>query len=233
VRKRNLPFFSNMVNTMTVVNDYSVHFPQEIYEFHKQQGIVYMQFIPCVENDPQNPCTAASFSVSSTEYGIFLCRLFDLWKADFCNGIPTTSIRFFDSAILSYMNAPPEECTFFEECDSYMVIEHNGDVYPCDFFVEHSHKLGNVHSNNLLEILHSDKQKKFGRSKKSLPAKCLKCPWLKQCNGGCLKDRVRDLRDRGMNHFCEATKMFYQYAHVDLKKLAEHFAKILNEKEYS
>ena len=67
------------VNVLTVVNDYSVQFPEEIYAFHKAHGLNFMQFIPCVETDRQDPARVASFSVSAEGYGRFLCKLFDLW----------------------------------------------------------------------------------------------------------------------------------------------------------
>jgi len=215
------------VNTMTVVNDYSVRFPEEIYNFHKELGIRYMQFIPCVEADPSDPSRAAPFSVSARAYGEFLCKLFDLWVGDFRDGIPEVSIRFFDSVLLSYLDLPPEECTFNDECGVYLVVEHNGDVYPCDFFVEPALKLGNVYREGLEELLNSEQQKQFGRAKAEMHRKCLRCPWLRHCKGGCPKDRLRDPRDRGMNHFCESYKIFYRYADSRLKKMALHLARVL------
>ncbi|MFY9114100.1 MAG: anaerobic sulfatase maturase [Dethiobacteria bacterium] len=215
------------VNAMTVVNDYSVNFPEEIYAFHKEMGLVYMQFLPCVETDPADITSAAPFSVTAAAYGEFLCKLFDLWTADFHDGIPQTSIRFFDSVMLSYMEQPPEECTFFDECGAYLVVEHNGDLYPCDFFVEPRLRLGNVHQDNMLEILNSVRQRNFGKNKVSVPENCRKCPWLKHCKGGCLKDRVRDPRDEGRNHFCRAQQIFFSYADNKLKELAAHFTAVL------
>ena len=213
------------VNALSVVNDYSVRFPEATYRFHKNLGLEHMQFIPCVESDPDNPGKAAPFSVPAAKYGEFLCRLFDLWMADFEEGRPTTSVRFFDSLFFLYVGLPPPECTLLEECGSYVVVEHNGDVFSCDFFVEDAFKLGNVRKDKLVNMLNSQKQTEFGREKKSLPRDCLECCWLTYCRGGCTKDRLRDPRDMRLNHFCPSFKMFFQHAHGRLENLAEEWKK--------
>ncbi len=213
------------VNAITVVNNYSVEFPEEIYAFHKSQGLYHMQFIPCVETDPKNPKRAAHFSVSAKKYGTFLCRLFDLWVSDFVNGLPTTSIRFIDSIISRHMDLNSPECSQLKTCGVYVVVEHNGDVYACDFFVEPRWKLGNIKEDSLLDMLNSDKQQKFGRKKSSLPGICRRCKWLKACYGGCVKDRIRDPRDKGLNHFCQSFKMFYKHADGRLRNLTENWQK--------
>jgi uncharacterized protein len=209
------------VNALTVLNDYSVEFPEEIYDFHKSLGLNHMQFIPCVETDPKNPARAASFSVAAPKYGQFLCRLFDLWQADFKENMPTTFVRFIDSVFFSYVGFSPPECTLLKECGVYVVVEHNGDVYSCDFFVEPEWKLGNVMENDLLHMLNSQNQKKFGRMKAELPKDCRKCQWLRYCRGGCTKDRIRDPQDQGLNHFCQSYKMFFEHADNRLKSMAE------------
>lgn len=216
------------VNALTVLNDYSVRFPDEIYQYHKSLGLNYMQFIPCVETDPKNPTRAASFSVPAVKYGEFLCRLFDLWLADFVQNKPSTSIRFFDSVFYNYVGLPPPECTLQEECGVYVVIEHNGNVYSCDFFVEPDWLLGNVMENNLKAMLNSDRQNKFGKMKASIPSDCKECQWLHYCRGGCTKDRLRDPRDKGRNHFCKSYMMFFEHADSTLKKMAAEW-KLQNE----
>ncbi len=213
------------VNALVVVNDYSVQFPREIYEYHKANGLTFMQFIPCVEPDPRDPSKAASFSVSATAFGRFLCELFDLWMDDFRYGQPATSVRWFDSVFYTYVEMQPPECTLLKECGIYLVVEHNGDVYSCDFFVDPEWHLGNVFDDNLGELLNSPRQNEFGAVKAALPPECPECPWLQHCWGGCPKDRQGDPRDRGSNHFCESYKMFFEYADSRLKQLARDWKK--------
>ena len=208
------------VNALVVVNDYSAQFPAEIYNYHKTNGLVHMQFIPCVEPDPVDPSRAAFYSVSAQAYGRFLCELFDLWSRDFRLGRPTTSIRWFDSVFYSYVGYDPPECTLLQECGIYVVIEHNGDVFCCDFFVDPEWRSGNVMQDRLVDLLNSPLQERFGAVKKALPAECPNCPWLVHCRGGCPKDRQGDPGDNGSNHFCASYKMFFEHADNRLRQLA-------------
>lgn len=99
-------------------------------------------------------------------------------------------------------------------------MEHNGDVYSCDFFVEPEWKLGNLYDDDIMIMLNSELQNRFGELKSDLPAECVNCEWLKPCYGGCTKDRIRDPRDKGLSHFCESYKMFFNHADKRLKKMA-------------
>lgn len=211
------------VNALTVLNDYSADFAEEIYNFHKELGLNFMQFIPCVETDPADPTRTAAFSLSPQKYGHFLQKVFDLWYADFRDGQPTTSIRYFDSVFHNYVNLTAPECTLLHECGVYVVIEHTGDVYSCDFYVEPEWHLGNVMASRLSDMLNSAKQKQFGMIKTDLPQECRQCEWLTYCRGGCPKDRQRDPRDEGLNHFCQSFKMFFGHADGRLRALARQW----------
>lgn len=211
------------VNALIVLNEYSAQFPEEIYKFNKDLGLNYMQFIPCVETDPRDTTKVAPFSVSPENYGNALCTLFDLWQADFVENRPTTSIRYFDSVFYNYVGLPPPECTLLKECGNYVVVEHNGNVYSCDFFVEPEWKLGNIMQDNLTNMLNSSKQRKFGRLKSMLPEECRTCHWLHYCRGGCTKDRLHDTKSRKLNYLCNSYKMFFEHADARLKKMADEW----------
>ena len=208
------------VNALVVVNDYSVDFPEEIYNFLKDSGLSFMQFIPCVETDPLGINKSAPYSVSPQKLGRFWCTLFDLWKADFVNGRPTTSIRYFDSLFYRYVDMDAPECTLLPGCGTYVVVEHNGDVYSCDFFVEPQWRLGTIMRDKLVDLLNSDLQSTFGSLKADWPSMCKECKWLHYCYGGCTKDRIRDPADGNKNHFCEAYKTFLEYSHETFTRLA-------------
>jgi uncharacterized protein len=213
------------VNALAVLNDYSVRFPEEIYGYFKSIGLNYMQFIPCVEMDPNNPQQSAPFSVLPEQYGQFLCKMFDLWITDFTGNLPSTSIRFFESVFFHYAGLTPPECTLLQECGVYVVVEHNGDVYSCDFFVVPYWKLGNVMKDDLRTLLNSEKQREFGRMKSALSMECQSCQWLRACRGGCTKDRFHNPGDKTSNYLCPSFKMFFQHADTRLKKLAEEWKK--------
>ena len=208
-------------NVLACLTDYSVNFPEESYNYFKSLGLNWMQFIPIVETDKKDPSRASDFSVTAEKYGEFLCKIFDLWMADFQNGQPVTHVRHFDSVFYSYAGMEPPQCSMMKECGPYVAVEHNGNVYSCDFFVESKWKLGNIMNNRLTDMLNSKKQKTFGAAKSVLPGECRKCTWLNKCYGGCTKDRIKDPRDHRKPRFCKSYKMFFAHADKRLKILAD------------
>ena len=210
-------------NALTVLNDYSVQFPEEIYQHHKSLGLNFMQFIPCLEADVVDHAKPAHFSLPPQAYGEFLIKIFDLWSADFDGDLATTSVRFFDSVFHKYLGLQAPQCTMMHECGVYLTVEHNGDVYSCDFYVEPAWKLGNIHEQLLPVMLNAPKQTQFGKIKSILPAECKSCKWLLQCHGGCPKERTVDRPDGSLSYFCESYKMIFEYADARLRELAEKF----------
>lgn len=217
------------VNALTVLNNYSARFPREIYEFLKDSGLSYMQFIPCFECDPHNPTRVAPFSVNPEQLGTFLCEVFDCWLGDFRDGRPTTSIRWVESVFATYVGLPPPECTLLEECGNYVVVEHNGDVFACDFFVEDEWRLGSVLDGNLADMLNSPRQDQFGRRKAELPRACQVCRWLAHCRGGCPRQRWCHPAGEGLSYFCDAYKMFFSHADSHLRQIAKSWLREQNE----
>jgi uncharacterized protein len=104
-------------------------------------------------------------------------------------------------------------------CDSYLVVEHNGAVYPCDFFVEPGWDLGNIMTSDLATLWRSPKRQAFGALKADLPAGCRACVWLPVCRGGCTKDRVMGDAPRS-SYLCEAYQALFRHAHERLTQVA-------------
>lgn len=211
------------VNIMTTVNAYSVQYPREIYQFFRNHGFSFMQFMPVVETDSQDPDKAASFSVQALDYGKFLLELFNLWARDF--NFKTlkqrTSIRFFDTLLKKYLDMPVDHCTFHKTCGNYLVVEHNGDLFSCDYLVSNDTRVGNLLETQLQRAINSSSHIAFGRRKAKLGPKCQDCQWLHLCYGGCLKDRIKDPRDQGHNRFCSSYQFFFKHADNRLKKFAK------------
>ena len=208
-------------NAVTVVNDHSVDYPEDIYRSHKDMGFDYMQFIPCIEPDPTDPSRAAPFSVSPEKYGRFLIALFDLWRADFRNGAPTTSVRYFDSLLHLYLGRQANECALHKRCGDYVVVEHNGDVYSCDFYVDPEWRLGNVHQGRLVDMLNAPRQARFGGRKEAVASQCRSCRYLAICRGGCPKDRRHNPRNLEISYFCKAYQIFLDHADAQLRVIAK------------
>jgi len=197
-------------NTLTLLNDVNGGHPDELFDFFIENRIRYLQFIPCVETDPATG-QIAPFSITPEQYGKFLCRTFDRWL-DY--GPEKISIRDFES-ILSYcVTGRHTICTFDKQCNAYVVIEHTGDVFCCDFFVEPRWRLGNIFETPIEKLAASSKKKEFARAKRNLCTQCLVCRHLAICRGGCMKDRAPfDKENYGtQSYFCEAYKTFFDYS---------------------
>ena len=210
--------FNVKFNILVLLNNRNVRRPRELYRFLTGQGFRYLQFIPCVERDPKTG-GLAEYSITPEEYGRFLCEVFDEWTAP---GVPEVYVRDFDDILISYVTGESPSCVFSRQCGKYIVVEFNGDVYVCDFFVEPRWFLGNLTDQPLEEILMSRRLAEFRGMKSKLAENCGDCRWLQYCNAGCLKHSIQLGLDR--SYFCQAYKMFFQHSHqkfLRLKNLVE------------
>ena len=164
------------------------------------------------------------FTITAKEWGIFLCSIFDEWiKSD----VNRVSIRLFDSILSSIIYNKNSMCSMEDNCAKYFVVEHNGDVYPCDFFVEEKRKLGNIMYNSWDELLSKDDYISFGKEKGRWNNKCNRCNYLELCLGDCLKHRYKVGTDsKELSYLCEGWKMFYKHALPKFKKLASSYNNI-------
>jgi len=205
-------------NILTLLNDRNAEHPDELFDFFIEKGIRFLQFIPCVELDPATG-EVADFSITPQQYGEFMCRIFDRWYE---YGPHKLSIRDFDS-ILSYcVQGKHTICTFDKQCSQYIVIEHTGDAFTCDFFVEPKWRLGNIFETPIEKLAASKKKRTFARLKQNLSNKCLLCRHLAVCRGGCMKDRAPFDKDNfgRESYFCEGYKRFFDYTMPRFMQLA-------------
>jgi len=128
-------------------------------------------------------------------------------------------VRDFEAILFGYVGQRVPLCTYLVRCGDAPVVEHNGDVYSCDFYVEPEHKLGNIREGRIKAMLSSSQQKAFGGRKRDLDEECRACPWLARCHGGCLKDRDRG--ESGRTPYCAAYKRFFEHADPELRRLAD------------
>lgn len=196
-------------NILCVISSANVNRGQELYQFFRENDLKYLQFIPALE------CTKdrkmASYSPTSKEYGKFLCEMFDLWKKD---GFGNVHIRMFEDILTAYMGQSERLCLFGENCSDYFVIEWNGDVYPCDFYVKPELRLGNVANYEDFSDFIKTRVEKFSYRKAELGPTCVKCHWKNICHGGCIKDRdFCQNRDKNRSYYCNAYKEFFTHSH--------------------
>ena len=206
-------------NTLSTINKASEGRGLEVYRFLKSIGSRYMQFMPVVEHvkdgrivDPaQAGAQLASWSVSALGFGRFLCDIFDEWVR---GDVSRYFVGQFDAALASWCGVPPGICAFSETCGGNAVIEHNGDVYPCDHFVYPQYRLGNIAQRSIPEMMASEAQIRFGIDKRNaLPQACLKCRWRFACNGECPKHRFNRTEhgETGLSALCRGYQLFYSH----------------------
>ncbi len=206
-------------NILTVIHEGNVTKARQLMEFYEQEGFRYVQFIPCMDFRAQETGSAAKYRITPQQYGEFLCEAFDCW---YNGGQPRISIRFFDNMLGMNMNQEAELCIHRSSCPQTLILEQNGDAYPCDFYMAESYKLGNVGSDSLDTILSSPVYREFLAMKARLPAACLQCPYLKLCHGGCPRNRVwSPAEDKpGVDYFCNSYQMIFAYAQTRMLRLA-------------
>lgn len=194
-------------NTLCVVNNFVARYPKKVYENLKKYR--YIQFVACLdpfEGEKQ------LYSLKEDRYASFLKQTFDLYYRDFLNG-SYVSVRNFDNYINILLRRPPENCAMSGFCTCYGVVEGDGSVYPCDFYVLDQWRLGNIHNESLAEMLSNDQAKRFVESSLQVSESCRNCRYYPLCRGGCRRDR-EPFEDGvpQLNRHCRAYKEFFDYS---------------------
>jgi uncharacterized protein len=229
-------------NTLTVVNRLNSQKPLEVYQFLKQIGSGFMQFIPLVErladdeakklglnlavppclgDDKQISRSVTEWSVQPKQYGEFLSVIFNEWvKQD----VGRYYVQLFDVALGNWLGNSNNLCIFSPTCGKALAIEHNGDVYSCDHYVYPQYKLGNVLNKSLDSMVASHDQQKFGNVKSdALPDYCRKCDVRFLCHGECPKHRFIRTPDGnpGLNYLCAAYQRFFRHSAPAMRRMRD------------
>jgi uncharacterized protein len=194
-----------------VVNAYNVDSPLQVYRFFKQINADYVNFLPMVDPQPNSKSMVSPLSVPSEAWGTFLCAIFDEWID---KDIGRIKVQVFEEATRTAFNQEHSLCIFRPTCGDIPVVEHNGDFYSCDHFVDPKHRLGNIKDTPLIELLESPTQRAFGKAKlETLPRNCRECEIKPMCNGACPKDRFLKTPDGepGLNYLCAGYKLFFTH----------------------
>ena len=212
-------------NVLTVIHPGNVGRVKELLDFYRDHEFRWVQFIPAMAFAAQHVEQTGSYEITPEQYGEFLCQAFDEWYGE---EFPRFSIRTFDSVLSLYMNRDPGFCVLSKTCGQTLVLEQNGDAYPCDFFMNEDWKLGNVAQDSIAELLASPAMRRFATLKPTLPTECQICKWKSVCHGGCPRNRVYgDGGEVAPDYFCAAYKRFYSYAEERMQRLALRLRKRL------
>ncbi|GAB3811124.1 anaerobic sulfatase maturase [Tessaracoccus terricola] len=229
-------------NILCTVNAANAEHGNRVYRwFRDELGARFLQFIPIVERVPAEDLAVAergwtgpdgarllyrqagdavtSRSVGPEQWGRFLCEVFDAWAT---GDVGRVFVQHFD-AMLAARFGQYSLCVHAPDCGTALAVEHNGDIYSCDHYVEPGYLLGNVHTDAFSEVLAKPQQREFGRAKRTgLTEQCRRCPVRWACNGGCPKDRFGTSVDgeAGHNHLCEGYFRFFSHAAPTVEEMA-------------
>jgi uncharacterized protein len=215
-------------NILVTVNHLNADYPKEVYHFLRDEaGTEWIQFIPVIErlnpdgsNLIQVGDQVSPRSVRPEQFGRFLIHVFDEWVY---NDVGKVFVQTFESTLRNWMGLPCMMCVFDKTCGYGLALEHNGDLYACDHFVEPNYLLGNIRGKHMLDMVGSEQQYQFGQAKHdSLPKYCLECPVLFACHGECPKNRFvkTPAGEPGLNYLCAGYKAFFQRVAEPMKIMA-------------
>ncbi len=205
---------------LCVVNAENVQHPLRVYRYFKELGAEHMTFLPLVEPTQDTETTVSKISVPSKHFGQFLCTIFDEWTD---KDIGNIKIQIFEEATRTAFKQKHSLCIFRETCGEIPVVEHNGDFYACDHYVNEQYLHGNIMNTHLGLLIESPAQRLFGENKKSLPAYCKQCEVRDMCNGGCPKNRIIDTPDGepGLNYLCSGYKLFFNHCRPFVEQVTQ------------
>lgn len=207
-------------NILTVVNKKTVQNAEAIYQEYRRRNWNYQQYIACLDPLGEGH-QKMDYAISSKEYGTFLTKIFNLWYKDWKKN-RQPYIRLFENYIGIILGYIPEACEQRGICGIQYVIEADGTVFPCDFYMLDEFRLGNINENRMAEIDERRKKIKFIEKSRKLNPECRKCEWYFLCRGGC--QRHRDLESSGeyyRNYFCEGYKEFFKNCSDKMREIAK------------
>ena len=239
LRKHNVDF-----NILCTVNAANEHHGRDVYRFFRDElHANWVQFIPIVERATPETLAVANQgwseqpgqkrllytqtgnlvterTVGGLQYGRFLVDIFEEWVR---HDIGTMYVQLFDVTLEGFFGRHLL-CIHAPTCGYGPALEHNGDLYSCDHFVEPRHLLGNIHQTHMATMVASPEQRKFGQDKQdTLTAQCQACKVRNLCHGGCPKDRFALSKDGepGQNYLCAGLEHFFMHTGPVFQMMAQ------------
>ena len=231
-------------NILCTVHKANADHPLDVYRFFRDEvGTRFLQLIPIVERATpallqlankgwgdrhkrrplyvQDGTLVTERSVTPEQWGNFLIGIFDEWVQ---RDVGAVFVQMFDAALASWMRMVNPMCVFNARCGSALALEHNGDLYSCDHFVEPKHLLGNIERDGMLSLVKSEQQRAFGNAKlATLPRYCQDCEVRFACHGECPRNRFATTPDGepGLNYLCAGYKAFFHHIDPAMKAMAD------------
>lgn len=232
-------------NVLCTVHAANQDHPLEVYRFFRDElKTQFIQFIPIIERATEQMLPLANLgwheraggarplytqsgslvtgrSVNAAKYGEFLIAIFEEWVR---HDVGSVFVQMFDVALAAWLGQPGGLCIFAPTCGDALALEHNGDLFSCDHYVEPDYRLGNINDIHMLEMVSSGQQRQFGDAKRdTLPDYCQTCEVRFACNGGCPKNRFIHAPDGepGLNYLCAGYKAFFNHVDEPMQTMAQ------------
>lgn len=206
-------------NVLCVVNRYAAEKPEEVFRFLAPYG--YIQYIACMDDLDGS---LSPHSLTAEAYGQFLKKSFDLYYESYKRN-RFVSIRNFDNYLAILSGGQPESCGMCGVCSRYFLIEADGGVYPCDFYVLDQWRMGNVNDSSFFTLAQSPVAQRFVDESRPLNSACRSCRWYFLCRGGCKRDReALEEGQPGRNKWCQAFQALFEYAYPRMLEMAKNIS---------
>lgn len=207
-------------NILCVVNEYVARQAEEVFDALAPYG--FIQFIPCLD---ELDGRKRDWSLSQCSYTDFLKKTFDRYYAAYKKGRPV-SVRNFDNYIGIILGLKPENCGMSGRCAQYYLVEADGSVYPCDFYVLDQWRMGNVREDSFFTLAKSPVAERFRQDSLHVDNKCRGCRWYPLCRGGCRREREPFADGLPvLNKWCSCYAAFFEYSFSRMREMAENIAK--------
>ena len=213
-------------NILCVVNKLIAQNGKLVYNFFRNNGFRYYQFIPCL--DSLSCSEEKDYTLTAEDYGKFLDETFNIWYEDIMSD-KRISVRHFDNYTKIILGEEPEACDMVGHCNMNAVLESDGSMYPCDFYVLDEFKVGNINESTFEELFKSETEMRFLRTSLVVDEKCKVCRYFKICRGGCRRHKELTAEGNYENRFCESYKYFFEKNIDKMVKVAEYVMKIRRE----
>ncbi len=206
-------------NILCVVTSALARHGAKVFDTLVSAGFRYLQFIQCIDGFGSPP---TPYSLSAERWGEFLCVIFDRYYEHIRRG-DYVSVRPLDNFMELAAGLPPSCCGYTGRCDLCLVVESDGGVYPCDFYVLDRYRMGNICDMSISELRETEPARRFVAESEPVDPACAKCEWFALCRGGCR--RHREPQSGGTltrSKFCAGNKRFFEYAYPRMRELLRY-----------
>ena len=230
-------------NVLTTIHAINGDHGRVVYTFLRDElGATFIQYIPIIERATEQtlPIADAGWgggvkgrplytqdgnlvthrSVGPQQYGRFLIDVFEEWVR---RDVGAVYVQMFDTALANWYGEPGGMCVHAKTCGHQLALEHTGDLYSCDHYVEPGYLLGNIKDKHMLELIVLPQQRQFGQDKHdTLTRYCRDCDVRFACNGGCPKDRfaTSPYGEPGQHYLCPSYQDFFRHVRGPMEAMA-------------